>query len=382
MSLIRTVSSTNNPNDMSYCADGESETITLTQSSTDPTGPAVLAISGTDPVDYGNVSVGGNSSLGFTVSNSGGETASAISASGLSAPFDFTGGSYPGTGGDCGLTLAAGASCTVYVTFSPSSTGIFADSLDIDYNDSAASQSAARSISGTGVSASLANLTISDGPVYDYGTNVTGSSTNRSFTVSNSGSGVATSMSGSGLAAPYSFSGGAYPGTGGTCGATLAGGANCVIVVSFQPTISGVANDTIDLNYNDGASASVASRNITGTGAIPALLTISESDPFDFGGVQVGFSNTHIFTVTNTGGAVATSIFESGLAAPFMFSGGAYPGVGGTCTSIITPGSNCTLDIVFSPAALGVSADTIDVGYNDGAAFQSATRDVQGTGTP
>src|SRR5437868_5741285 len=59
-------------------------------------------------------------------------------------------------------------------------------------------------------------------------------------------------MGGAGLAAPFTFKGGTYPGTGGTCIATLAAAGTCTVVVTYSPTTTGAHTDTIDITYNDG----------------------------------------------------------------------------------------------------------------------------------
>lgn len=382
MTLIRTVSSTNNPNNNSYCADGAAEQITLTQAATNPTGPAVLAITGANPVDFGSVGTGGNSNITLTVVNNGGETATSISGSGLAAPFSFLGGAYPGTGGDCGATLASTATCSIVVQFSPTVAGAANDSVLLDYNDSAAAQQLSHDVTGTGVNGSLAVLTISGADPYDYGALVVGASGTNVFTVSNTGTGTASAISEVGLATPFRFTGGAYPGTAGTCTASLAPAASCTVEVEFAPVIVGVSNDSISLSYNDGTNAQSVDRNLTGTGVAPALLVISNGPTYDFGNVQVGFTSNQLFTVTNTGGFFATGMFGIGLAAPFSFRGGGYPGVGGTCGSTLAPGANCTIDVEFSPTVIGFRLDTINLLYNDGVAAQQANRDVVGNGMP
>lgn len=381
MTLIRTVSSTNNPDDMSFCSNGAVEVITLTKAATDPTGPAVLSIAGADPHDFGSVSNGSSSNHTFTVSNSGGVAATSIAGSGLAAPYTFLGGVYPGTGGDCAATLAAGASCSIVVRFSPVATGAYSDSIQLDYNDGSAAQSLSHGVQGSGTAASLANLTISDANPYDYGTKVVGSTTTHMFTLSNTGSDPATALTEIGLASPFGFSGGAYPGTGGNCGATLAAGGSCNIGVEFAPVATGLASDSIVIQYNNGVVTTSVSRQVQGTGVAPAVLFISDGPTYDFGVVSSsGGSSSHIFTVTNAGGFNASGMIGSGLAAPFNFTGGAYPGAGGTCVVNLAPGNSCTIDVVFSPLALGVMTDTIQLPYFDGASAQSATRDVQGTG--
>ena len=169
----------------------------------------------------------------------------------------------------------------------------------------------ARGVQGTG--GSPASLTISDGATYNYGTQATGSNTDKTFTVTNSGAVSATSVSDGGtLAAPYAYKGGSYPGTGGTCGASVAAAGTCTVVVTYSPSAVGVTNSTLTLNYNNGASGTSTNRALTGTGANPALLTINGGPTYDYGNVTVGAILDHTFTLSNTGGVSATGLVDSG----------------------------------------------------------------------
>src|SRR3569623_1823332 len=115
-----------------------------------------------------------------------------------------------------------------------------------------------------------------------------GSSTDATLTITNTGSYQATAMSGGGLAAPFDFKGGTYPGTGGTCAASLAGLTSCTVVVTYSPTALGIQNSSIDLAYNDGAAAQTTSRPVTGTGLSPAVITLSDGPIYDFGTLPLG----------------------------------------------------------------------------------------------
>ena len=66
---------------------------------------------------------------------------------------------------------------------------------------------------------------------------------------------------------------------------------------------------------------------------------------YDYGTIAVNASASHIFTVSNIGGGPATVVTEVGLAAPYQFVGGAFPGTGGTCGSTIAPAASCDLVI-------------------------------------
>src|SRR6185312_10271346 len=145
-------------------------------------------------------------------------------------------------------------------------------------------------------------LTISDGPLYDYGTVANTTTVDHVFTINNSGGVSSTGMTGGGISAPLTFKGGTYPGTGGTCGATLAGGSSCTMVVTFAPSGTGSTSQTLAVNYTDGVAAQTSQRNITGTAANPASITISDGPTYDYGTQPNGSSTDHAFTLTNSGG--------------------------------------------------------------------------------
>jgi len=223
-------------------------------------------------------------------------------------------------------------------------------------------------------------LSFDVGASYDFGVLPVGGQQNQTITITNTGGYVATGTNEVGLAAPFSFSGGSYPGTGGSCGVNIPAAGNCTIEISFSPVGVSTPTDTLDLQYNNGASVTNSTIAISGTAVTPASLTISDSNPYDFGTVATGGSSTHIFTVTNIGVFTASSISEIGLATPFNFTGGVFPGTSGTCTSSLTGGNSCNIDIEYSPTVTGLSSDTIVIDYNNGVSTQTSTRSVQGTG--
>ena len=302
--------------------------------------------------------------------------ANSITGYGLAAPFSFRGGSYPGSGGTCGGNLSAGASCTIVVSFSPATSGTYNDTVNLDYTDGSSTLTATRDLEGEGTSS--ASLEISETPSFDFGNSVLQVSNTKTFTVTNSGEGDATAMTGVGLNLHYSFLGGSYPGTGGTCGATLAGSsATCTVVVEFKPQSTGPLFDSIEINYNDGITVQQAVRDIEGVGESPATLIISDASVYDYGLNGTGVANSKTFTVTHGGDVDATAVSAAALLAPFGFAGGSYPG-GGTCGTNIAVGTTCTIIVDFNSATAGTFTGTIDLQYDDGFQNQNATRDVEG----
>ena len=342
--------------------------------------PALLAISDAPLYDFGTVAIGGFTDYTFTVSNSGEARAISINEIGLATHFGFKGGTYPGTGGNCPAEILGGASCTIEVTFVPALLGLLTDTINLSYFDGANNQNSTRDVQGFGVFPAV--LEISDSPIYSFGTVLIGQTPTYTFTISNTGGQVASGMFIGGLAAPYSFLGGAYPGVGGTCGISLAIATNCTIVVQFSPVIAGTFSETINVVYNSGAALASTDRDIIGVAVMPALIDISDSALYNFGTVAVGSNNNHTFTLTNSGGVTATLVSGAGLAAPYNFLGGAFPGAGGNCTGNLLPGASCDVIVSYQPVGVGLTTDTLLIDYNSGLALTQSTRDMQGTAVP
>jgi hypothetical protein len=351
-------------------ADGGPETAVAT---------AVLTISDGPLYDFGTVAMGATTDHTFTVTNTGAGAATALAAAGAAGPFAPKGGAFPGTGGTCAATLAAGASCTIVVTFTPATVGPAQASVALSYDDGAATRMVALDVKGAGAAPAL--LALSDDPTYAFGAHVLTTSTDHTFVLTNSGGVDATGVAPAKLAAPYGFKGGAAPGTAGTCGATLAAGKTCTIVVTFSPTVAGEADATLTVAYADGVTGRSATRAITAYGVAPAQLSISDGPTYDFGTQGLGAAASHDFTISNTGGAAAQNLaLGSTLAAPFSL-GGATLAASGTCGTTLAAFTSCTVTVVFKPTAAALSADTLSIAYDDGLAHQMSTRDLTGTGT-
>ncbi|RME18397.1 MAG: DUF2341 domain-containing protein [Bdellovibrio sp.] len=337
--------------------------------------PALLTISDGPTYDYGTQAVNSVTEKVFTVSFTGDVDATGVTAGGtLAVPFRWKGGSYPGTGGTCGAVI--NASCTIVVEFAPTATGTPSSVITLSYNNGASTVNTTRNVTGTAVTE--ANISISETDPYDFGTIAATASITHTFTLTNTGQFTASTLSEVGLAAPYSLAGG-WPGAGGTCGATLAGGASCDIVVTFNPTSNGLKTDTISIQYDTGATTTTSNRQVQGTAADPALLVIAGVNPYDYGNKALGSSTDQLFTITNSGGVTATGLSEIGLAAPFGLSG-PFPGTNGTCGNTLASGNSCTIEVRFTPTALGLATDSIEMQYNNGLVTTSVTLGVQGTG--
>jgi hypothetical protein len=121
--------------------------------------PASLIISDGPVYNYGTHATGSLNNKTFAVTNDGWVTATGLSGSGLKEPFTFLGGSYPGTGGTCGLTLSAMTSCTIVVEYAPTKVGLQSDTIELNYNNGAKSSTTTLDLQGTGAGVAPATVT-------------------------------------------------------------------------------------------------------------------------------------------------------------------------------------------------------------------------------
>lgn len=85
---------------------------------------------------------------------------------------------------------------------------------------------------------------------------------------------------------------------------------------------------------------------------------------YNMGIQQVGGPGvTQLFTLTNREAVPVTGLAGTGLGGPFRFTGGTYPGTGGTCSTTLMPSRTCTVSITFQPTVLGAAEATLDLGF-------------------
>ena len=88
-------------------------------------------------------------------------------------PIEFKGGTYPGTGGDCGSELSSGNRCTIVLTFSPTTIASHLATLNFSYSDAVSSYQYNFTVSAD----SHPILTFEYGSLYDFGNKFLGTST-------------------------------------------------------------------------------------------------------------------------------------------------------------------------------------------------------------
>src|SRR5580658_1373001 len=150
----------------------------------------------------------------------------------------------------CGSTLAAGKSCTIDVTFTPTQVGALSGTLTLTDNSPSSPQTVA--LSGTGTAQATLTPTSKMFPSEDVGV----SSPAKVFTLANKQSVALTSIA---ISTTGDFSVSTT-----TCTTSLAAKSSCTISVVFTPTAEGARTGT--LQASDSAVGSPQVSTLTGTG--------------------------------------------------------------------------------------------------------------------
>jgi hypothetical protein len=271
---------------------------------------------------------------------------------GIGISFTGTNASDFGETDNCGTSIAANASCTINVTFTPGAIGSRIATLNV--NDSAGTQTS--SLSGTGVG----NVTLTPASV-DFGNqNVGTSSTPQPFTLTNITGSALTSLS-------MSFTGanaGDFSQTN-NCGTSLASNASCTINVKFTPGAGGSRSATLSVSDSAGTQTS----GVAGTGTWSLSLA---PGTVSFGNQNLGTSSSpQPVTLTNNSGAALTGISVSVTGT----NSGDF-GQSNNCGTSLAANSSCTINVTFTPGALGSRGATLSV--TDAAGTQTSS--LSGTG--
>ncbi len=271
-----------------------------------------------------------------TVTNSGGATMGNVG-------FQITGAgttaaAFSVASTTCGASLAAAASCTAQVVFTPNVIGGEAASLAVSSSTLGVSP-ATVALSGTGTGVGLAagpaQLSYSSEPVGQSSPAQTVTVTNVS---PNAASGLAVAVSG-----PFSLSAN-------NCPASLAGGASCTAGVVFTPIAGGQSAGQLTVNSTWAlAPASVALSGIGGL--VGAVQFKPGSILFATTGAGQASSPTTV-TIANASTTQTLPNFALAVSQGFTL-------VNNTCGATLAANANCTVGVEFTPASAGAAAGTL-----------------------
>lgn len=300
--------------------------------------PLVTAISPTAPImtlsptalAFATEPVGtASAAQTVTVTNSGN---AALTVSSVTTTGDFH-----ATSTCLAASVAAGASCTVQVTFLPSATGARTGVLTV-YGNVAGGQ-ATVSLSGTG--APPAAIVLSPVALTFPATTVGATSAVQNIALSNTG-GVASAIASITV-------GGDFQLAANTCGSTLAAGTGCTVSIAFAPTASGSRAGS--LTIVDDAGTQTAS--LVGTGTAPATDALSPLSLTFAAQLLNTASAAQQVTLTNSGDVALTLIAAS-------IASGDFTAVNG-CGNSLNAHSSCVIAVSYVPKSVGPQTGSLTV---------------------
>jgi hypothetical protein len=238
----------------------------------------------------------------------------------------------------CGNSILANSDCALALTFAPTQAGPASGTLTII--DAAGTQMVA--LSGTGAVAATDVLSPAS---LTFPAIITGQQSSPQIVTLTNNGGLPLNEIAISASAGFQVSS--------TCGTSLTGQASCAISVEFAPTAVGSASGT--LRVSDAIQTQTLA--LSGTALEPAAIGVQPVQ-LVFPAQSMGLAGTPlILTMTNTGGAPMSNIgfqISGQSAASFSWSAG-------TCGVTLKSGSNCTVEVLFTPATVGLLSGTLTV---------------------
>jgi NPCBM-associated, NEW3 domain of alpha-galactosidase/Abnormal spindle-like microcephaly-assoc'd, ASPM-SPD-2-Hydin len=284
----------------------------------------------TGSLSYASQAIGTTSvAKALTVKNN---TATAVSITGLTVSGEFT------ATHNCSSSLPTGASCTVNVSFAPQDAGTLYGALTI--TDSAANAPQVVSLTGAATGTATTPLTNSVASLSFSGVTNTPTAA-KSVTITNGGStsvGIA-SVTASGYFTPTS-----------TCGTSIAAGTSCTVSVVFNSKREGTTYGAVTISTTGGHVKTVP---LIGTAVAPVSLSVSS---LSFGAVTVGTTSVAKTSVIKNN--TSTAVTVSSISASGQYS------QSNNCPATLAAGASCTVNVMFSPNAVGAVNGGITVVQN------------------
>ena len=248
----------------------------------------------------------------------------------------------------CGASVAAGASCTLRMNFTPAAVGVRKGTLSIAHN--APGSPAVVALNGTGTATPQPVVSVNKNSI-SFSALPLGSSATQSLIVTNSGHATlvlaSLKLAGS-QPADYVL--------GGSCaaGMNIAVAQTCTISVRFTASVVGTRTASLDIASN----APTVKVGLSGVAVpLPAPAVALTPAAVDFATATVG------------GAALKRSIsLSNNGSATLVLNGSTVSGNGfsstDTCGASLAPGASCSFSIAFAPAGVGAFTGLLTVSSN------------------
>jgi hypothetical protein len=301
--------------------------------------------SSTTSLRFGDLDVGQSETLIVSVTNSGTTSVTVTEIATNNPVFAVSSTSLP-------LTVPAGQSFDVSVSFTPAATGWTGGTIRLTSN--ASNPHLVVNMGGMGVNS---EAVIASPAMLSFGQVMTGAIGTLPVVITNARTGKVTISAVQSTGAAFSASGPAFP-------LTLAAGQSVTLSVAFAPQSVGTVGGSL---FVYGPALNVP---LTGTGAAAGQLIIAPA-PLNFGNVAVGSTGMQSLTLTASGNSVTVSSASSS-SSQFVLEGGSFP-------VTIAPGQSLSFNVGFMPQVGG--AETGSLSFFSNASNSNAIEALLGTGT-
>ncbi len=278
-----------------------------------------------------------------TLTNTG---STALTITSITASTNF------GQTNNCGSSVAAGAACSITMTFTPTTTGTLTGTISVADNATGSPQT----VGLTGTGASAPGVSLAPTSLTFATQTVDTTSPTQTITLTNTGAGPLTITS-VGTTGDFSQTN--------NCGTSVAAGGTCTINVAFTPIVTGTRTGTVVVT--DNASNSPQSATLTGAGSSASVTFAPASVTFANQTVNTSSAARSIKLTNNTGAKLTVS----------KVTASANYSQTNNCSSV-NAGATCLIGVTFTPTTTGVISGTLTL--TDSASTSPQTVPLTGTG--
>ena len=275
-------------------------------------------------LSFGSVLVGASGSLPISLTNTGTGSVTISQVSTTNAAFGVSG--FSGS-----VTLAAGQSLPLAVSFAPPATGSVSAGLSVV--STATNSPMAVVLTGTGIQPLISVVPSS----VTFGSVTTGVTNTQTVSITNPGTANLVVTQASVTSSTFSFSGLTLP-------LTIAPGGSSSFTASFAPSSAGTFAANLSL-VNNSPTSSLAVV-LSGTGVAPVRQLSPSPASVSFGNVPVNTSATQTVTLTNTGNSSVSLSQDSVSGTGFGLNGLALP-------LTLAAGQSTSFTVAFAPTSAG-----------------------------
>jgi hypothetical protein len=247
----------------------------------------------------------------------------------------------------CGSNLAAGASCTIAVTFTPSQNGSLGGTLAIS---AGSFQTQLVMLSGSGTGGAISPLSFSPTTITFASQPISTTSPVRTLTATNTSSSSVNIISYKASGDFAAMGSGAKP-----CRGKLAVNAKCTLSVTFTPSVIGQIEGSVALVTNSSVNPLIY--DLAGTGVEP--VTLNPTD-LTFGPQSIGTTSAPQTVTLSNHQAITLSVFS--LVGSGNYS--VFPGGNAPCGQSIGAHSTCTFQVTFAPTNTGAIQGAASIVHN------------------